>query len=75
MSTCEPLPPWLAVVRRLTRDFVVSAAATSAFLYEVLLGGGRPAVLTACVSILLSPVIMRVDEARRAKSIEGQPDE
>lgn len=51
--------------RRITRDFAVTVVATGLLAYEVLLGGGRPAVLTACVSLLLSPVIMRVDEARR----------
>lgn len=49
----------------LTRDLVVTGAATIALLYEVAVGGGRPAVLTALVSILLSPVIMRVDEVRK----------
>ena len=52
-------------VKRITRDFAVTVVATGLLAYEVLLGGGRPAVLTACVSLLLSPVIMRVDEARR----------
>lgn len=59
-------------MKRLSRDLTVSLAATGMFVYEVLLGGGRPAVLTACVSLLLSPVIMRVDEARRNK--DGNDD-
>lgn len=58
------------VVKRVTRDVFVSTVATALFAYEVVFGGGRPAVLTACVSLLLSPVIMRVDEARRTTKDE-----
>lgn len=69
-----------APVRRttkITRDLMVTVAATGLFGFEVLFGGGRPAVLTACVSLLLSPLVMRVDEARRTgKSVdEAKPDE
>lgn len=61
-------------MRHLTRDLVVSLAATAMFVYEVTVGGGRPSVLTACVSILLSPLVMRVDEARRnTKADQDEP--
>ena len=52
-------------MKHLTRDLIVSIAATSMFVYEVTIGGGRASVLTACVSLLLSPLVMRVDEVRR----------
>jgi len=50
---------------RVTRDFLIALIAGGLLTYEVLIGGGRPAVLTACTSLLLSPLVMRVDEARR----------
>jgi hypothetical protein len=53
---------------RVSRDVIVCSAATFALVYEVVIGGGRPAVLTACVSLLLSPLIMRVDEVRKEKN-------
>ncbi len=33
--------------------------------YEIVLGGARPAVLTFLSGLLLSPIVMRVDAARR----------
>lgn len=48
---------------RITRDLMVTCTATSLLAFEVLVGGGRPSVLTALVSLLLSPLVMRVDEA------------
>lgn len=62
-------------VSKWSRDLTVSLVATGLFAYEVVFGGGRAAVLTACVSLLLSPVIMRVDEARREKNPEEASDE
>lgn len=53
---------------KITRDLVVATAATALLVYEITFGGGRPAALTACVSLLLSPLIMRVDEARKEKN-------
>lgn len=58
-----------------TRDLFVSAAATFVLIYEATIGGGRPAVLTACVSLLLSPLIMRVDEARKKDKDKDVRDE
>lgn len=60
---------------KFTRDLMVACSATAAFLFEVGVGGGRPAVLTACVSLLLSPLVMRVDEARRGKNGKHRADE
>jgi len=56
---------------RWTRDLMVSIAATGLFTYEVVLGGGRASVLTACVTLLLSPLVMRVDESRRNGKSNG----
>lgn len=62
-------------MKHLTRDLIVSLAATSMFVYEVTIGGGRASVLTACVSLLLSPIVMRVDEVRRNAKTEAENDE
>ena len=49
---------------RLTRDVIVATIALALLVYEVL-GDGRAAVLTALTALLLSPLVMRADEARR----------
>jgi hypothetical protein len=49
----------------IARDLSIAAVACALLIYEVVVGGGRPAVLTACTSLLLSPIVMRIDEARR----------
>lgn len=55
---------------RITRDLCIAVVAGVLLVYEVLLGGGRPAVLTALTSLLLSPVVLRIDEARRSGSTD-----
>lgn len=55
------MPSWL----RVTRDGLIATAAVVLLAYEIILGGARPAVLTALTSLLLSPVVLRADEARR----------
>lgn len=57
---------------KLTRDGLIAVAAIALLTYEIVLGGARPAVLTALTSLLLSPVVLRADEARRNR---GQPKE
>lgn len=52
--------------RRITRDTVIVTVALGLLVYEVTLGGGRPSVLTAVTSLLLSPLVLRIDEARKA---------
>lgn len=52
-------------IRGLARDTLVVVVALGLLVYEVIWGGGRAAVVTALVGLLLSPVLMRVDEARR----------
>lgn len=65
----------------ITRGLMVATVATGLLAFEVLAGGGRPSVLTALVGLLVSPLIMRADEARkekhgkhRADQAEGDPD-
>lgn len=52
-------------ILRFTRDGLIATAAIALLAYEIVLGGARPAVLTALTSLLLSPVVLRADEARR----------
>lgn len=52
-------------VRGLARDTLVVMVALGLLIYEVVWGGGRAAVVTALVGLLVSPLLMRVDEARR----------
>jgi len=56
--------------RRITRDVCIATLASALLVYEIILGGGRPAVLTACTSLLLSPLVLRVDESRRRSGDE-----
>lgn len=53
---------------RFTRDLMVAVTATGLLVFEVTIGGGRPPVLTALVGLLVSPFVMRVDEARKKES-------
>lgn len=52
-------------IRGLARDTLVVLVALGLLIYEVVWGGGRAAVVTALVGLLVSPILMRVDEARR----------
>jgi hypothetical protein len=55
---------------RVTRDGAILVFAISAGAYEIVLGGGRASVLTFLGGLLLSPVVMRVDQARRSGATE-----
>lgn len=50
---------------RVTRDLVIFTSAIGGFWYELTIGGGRPAVLTAVTGLLLSPIMLHLDEQRR----------
>jgi hypothetical protein len=52
-------------VSRPVRDTAVVSVALALAMWEVTVGGARAAVLSFLGAILLSPVVMRVDEARR----------
>lgn len=49
---------------RLTRDVALFTLASVLLTFEITLGGGRPEVLTVCVSLLLAPGVLRYDERR-----------
>jgi hypothetical protein len=55
-------------VSRPVRDTAVVSVALALTMWEVTLGGARAAVLSFLGAILLSPVVMRVDEARRRRN-------
>jgi hypothetical protein len=48
-----------------TRDSLIVGFSLLMGGYEILLGGARPAVLTFLSGLLLSPIVMRIDTARR----------
>lgn len=56
---------------RAQRDLLILAVALPLSIYEVALGGGRAAVLTFLTTLLLSPVAIRLDEARKSRN--GDP--
>lgn len=59
---------------RVTRDGLIATAALALLAYEIVLGGARPAVLTVLSSLLLSPVVLRADEARRTRRDAKEDD-
>lgn len=54
---------WLSL--RVGRDTAVVTVALALSVWEIMAGGARPAVLSFLAALLLSPLVMRVDEARR----------
>lgn len=57
---------------RSIRETAVVTVVLGLAVWEVILGGARPAVLSFLGAILLSPVVMALDEARRRRN--GDPD-
>lgn len=55
--------------RRVTRAGVTLAVALAGFSYEIVLGGGRPAVLSACVTLALVTPATALDAYRRGKAL------
>lgn len=53
---------WLA-----TRDGAIVVFSLLASSYEITVGGGRPAVLTFLTGLLISPAVMRIDQARHRR--------
>ena len=45
------------------------AVALAGFCYEIVLGGGRPVVLSACVTLALVTPAQALDAYRRGKAI------
>lgn len=60
-----PAPPSRRV--RVTRDGAILTFALIGGCYEITIGGARPSVLTFLSGLLLSPLALRFDEARREK--------
>jgi hypothetical protein len=52
---------------------MVVVVAQGLAIFEITLGGARPAVLSFLGAILLSPIFMRIDEARRSHGATGDP--
>lgn len=50
---------------RFQRDTVIWVVAIGLLIYEATVGGGRPPVLTAVVTLLVSPFAIRADETRK----------
>jgi hypothetical protein len=53
--------------KRLTRDSIILIVAILWGTFEIAIGGARPGVLTLVGSMLLSPAVMRIDEAIRER--------
>jgi hypothetical protein len=59
----------------ISRDAAIVATALALSVYEVTLGGGRASVLAFLGGLLVAPVALRVDQARReAKNGRGERD-
>jgi hypothetical protein len=52
---------------RWKRDSIIVAFALAGGAYEIILGGGRASVFTFLIGLLLSPLVLRIDESK------GQP--
>ena len=49
---------------RWKRDSIIVTFALVGGAYEIILGGGRPSVFTFLTGLLLTPLVLRIDEAR-----------
>lgn len=65
--TRPPVPPIPSKRSRFTRDGLLFANGIALLWYEVTFGGGRVAVLTTVAGLLVSPAILRIEEARRSR--------
>lgn len=50
------------------RDAAIVAVALGLLVFEIVWGGARPSALTAITSLLLSPLVLRIDEARKGRN-------
>jgi hypothetical protein len=58
---------------RLTRDLAIVWIALGLLCYEIVLGEARATALTAVTGLLLSPLVLRLDEARRSSKDPKDP--
>lgn len=49
---------------RWRRDSIIVAFALGGGAYEIILGGGRASVFTFLLGLLISPLVLRLDESR-----------
>lgn len=50
--------------KRWKRDSIIVTFALAAGAFEIVLGGGRASVFTFLIGLLLSPLVLRIDESR-----------
>lgn len=56
--------------RRFKRDTIIVVFALGMGAYEIAIGGGRASVFTFLGGLLISPIVLRYDEARREERDE-----
>lgn len=49
---------------RWKRDSIIVTFALCGGAYEIIIGGGRASVFTFLIGLLLSPLVLRIDESR-----------
>lgn len=54
---------------KLRRDVIIVGFALSVAAIDILFLGARPSTLTFCTGLLLSPLVIRYDEARRDEDV------
>lgn len=50
---------------RWKRDSIIVTFALAGGAYEIVVGGGRASVFTFLIGLLLSPLVLRIDESRK----------
>lgn len=58
----------MAAPLKVSRDAAIITVALGLLVFEITLGGARPSALTAITSLLLSPLVLRIDEARKNRN-------
>jgi hypothetical protein len=66
---------WPVGKRAWHRDVIIIAFALGGLFTEIVFLGARPSVLTALTAVLLSPLLLRVDQHRKDNPPCEDPDE
>lgn len=53
---------------RWKRDSIIVTFALAGGAYEIVAGGGRASVFTFLIGLLLSPLVLRIDESRKEQA-------